>query len=169
MDKYWPRKPKSLEFRYLGSKFTWDGRRQKEIKSRAKMGFNSKKKLLCSSLINLENRKMIEDICMEHNQIVNYGCETWTIGEAERKRLDVIEMWWYRRMLKIKWIDRIPNEEVLERIGERRTLWKSMRKRRAQMMGHTLRHRRLFGDILEGGGGEKEKGKAQFRISLPNN
>ena len=50
------------EFRYLGSKIRWDGRSQKEIKSKiaqAKMGFNSKQKLLCSSSIILENRKML--------------------------------------------------------------------------------------------------------------
>ena len=69
--------------------------------------------------------------------IAIYGCETWTIGEAERKRLDVFEMWCYRRMMNIKWMDKITNEEVLERIEERRTLWKSLRKRRGQMMGHT--------------------------------
>ena len=47
-------------------------------------------------------------------------------------------------MMKIKWTDRIINEEVLGRIGERRTLSKSPKKRRGQMMGHTLRH----GDCL---------------------
>ena len=79
-----------------------------------------------------------------------YGCETWRVGEAERKRLEAFEMWCYRSMLKINWIDRITNEEVLERIGERRTLWKSQRKRRGRMMGHTLRHGGLHRDILEG-------------------
>ena len=39
----------------------------------------------------------------------------------------------YRRMMNIKWIDRITNEEVLEKIVERRTLLKSLRKRRGQM------------------------------------
>ena len=50
------------EFRYLGSKITWDGRSQIEINSRiaqAKMGFNSKQNLLCSPSISLENRKML--------------------------------------------------------------------------------------------------------------
>ena len=55
-----------------------------------------------------------------------YGCETWTIGEAERKRLEAFEISCYRRMMNIKWMDRITNEEVLGRIGERRTLWKSL-------------------------------------------
>ena len=65
-----------------------------------------------------------------------YGCETWTIGEAERKRWEAFEMWCYRRMINIKWMDRITNEEVLGRIGERRTSWKSLKKRRGQMMSN---------------------------------
>ena len=47
-----------------------------------------------------------------------YGCETLQIGEAERKRLVAFEMWCYGRMINIKWMDRITNEEVLGRIGE---------------------------------------------------
>ena len=53
--------------------------------------------------------------------------------------------------MNIKWMDRITNEEVLGRIGERR----SLRKRRGQMMGHTLRHGGLLKDILEGEVGKK--------------
>ena len=75
-----------------------------------------------------------------------HGCETWTIGKAERKRLEAFVMWCYRGMMNIKWMDRITNEEVLERIGERRTMWKGLRKRRGQMMGHVLRH----GGLLRG-------------------
>ena len=48
-----------------------------------------------------------------------YGCETWTIGEAERKRLEAFEMWCYRRMMNIKWMGRTTNEEVLGRIEEK--------------------------------------------------
>ena len=59
--------------------------------------------------------------------------------------------------MNIKWMDRITNKEVLERIGERRTLLKSLRKRRGQMMGHTLKHGRMLGDMLEGGGKRKEE------------
>ena len=70
-------------------------------------------------------------------------------------------MWCYRRMMNIKWMDRITNEEVLGRIGERRTLWKSLKKRRGQMMEHTLRHGGLLRDILEG-----EVGKKRGRLRL---
>ena len=76
-------------------------------------------------------------------------------------------MWCYRRIMNINLMDRITNEEVLERIRERRALWKSLRRRRDQMIGHTLRHGGLLRDILEGDG--EEKGKDQIRIFRPNN
>ena len=40
-------------------------------------------------------------------------------------------MWFYRIMMNIKWVDRITNEEVLERIGERKILWKSEEEKRS--------------------------------------
>ena len=65
-----------------------------------------------------------------------YECETWTIGEADRKRLEAFEIWCSRRMINIKWNDRILNYKVLKRIGEKRTLCNSLRMRRVrQMMG----------------------------------
>ena len=73
-------------------------------------------------------------------------------------------------MRNIKWMVRITNEEVLGRIGERRTLWKSLEKRRGQMMGHTLGD---TGDCLgipwKGRWEKKGKGKAQIEIFRPNN
>ena len=73
------------EFRYPGSKITWDGRSKKEMKSKiaqAKMGFNSKQNLLCSPSISLENRKMLLKTYVW--SIAMYGRETWTIGDPER-------------------------------------------------------------------------------------
>ena len=68
----------------------------------------------CSSSISLKKHKdAIEDICMEHCH--GYGCETWTIREAERKRLEAFEMSCYRRMRNIKCMDRITNGEVLRK------------------------------------------------------
>ena len=98
--------------------------------------------------------------------IAMYGCETWTIGEPERKRLEAFEMWCYRRMRNIKWMDKITNEEVLGRIEERRTLWKSLKKRRVQMMGHTHTHWDT-GDWLEifwKGRWERKGGRGKPRL-----
>ena len=77
-------------------------------------------------------------------------------------------MWCYRRMINIKWMDRITNEEVIGRIGERRILWKSLKKRRGQMIGHTQTQARGIAYGYLGRGGGKEKGKAQIKIIRPN-
>ena len=64
--------------------------------------------------------------------------------------------------MNIKWMNRITNEEVLGRIGER-TLWKSLKKRRGQIMGHTLRHGGLLRSILEEEVGKK-RGRGRPRL-----
>ena len=118
------------------------------------MGFNSKQKLLCSSSISLKKRKVLLKTCMEHSHVRVWNLDNWRSGE---KKIGSFRNVCYRRMMNIKWMDRITNEEVLRRIEEKRTLWKSLKKRRGQMMGHThpLRHERLLRDILEGEVGKK--------------
>ncbi|VVC27478.1 Hypothetical protein CINCED_3A011221 [Cinara cedri] len=59
-------------------------------------------------------------------------------------------MWCYRKMLRIKWIDRITNEAVLNRTKEKKILWHTIKVRRAKMIGHLLRHESLSKTILEG-------------------
>ena len=48
---------------------------------------------------------------------------------AEKARIEAFEIWCYRRMSKIKWIDIVSNEEVLRRVGEKRSLMKTLRRR----------------------------------------
>ena len=79
-----------------------------------------------------------------------YGSETWTINSLDKKRIEAFEMWCYRRMLKIRWVDRITNEEVLNRIGEKRNLWHNLTRRRDRLVGHVLRHQGLTNLVLEG-------------------
>ena len=55
-------------------------------------------------------------------RIALYGSVTWTLRKLERKYLQSFEMWYWRRMEKIKWLEKVSNEEVLERTGEKRTL-----------------------------------------------
>ena len=59
-----------------------------------------------------------------------------------------------------KWIDRVRNEEVLRRVGEKRSLLKTLRKRRDNLVGHILRHDGLMKTIVEGQvEGKKGKGR----------
>ena len=138
------------EFTYLGSRITWDGRSKADIKCRlaqARIAF-MKKRALLTSKINIDIRKSFLKAYVW--SVALYGSETWTIGETERKRIEAFEMWCYRRMLKIRWVDRVTNEEVLNRIGEERSLWRNLTKRRDRMIGHYLRHPGLVNLVLEG-------------------
>ena len=63
--------------------------------------------------------------------------------EKRRERDGGFQMWCYRRMMKIKWVDRITNEEVLERTGERKTLWKSEEKKSSDDGAHKQNQKKL--------------------------
>jgi len=76
--------------------------------------------------------------------------ETWTISNEEQRRIEAFEMWCYRRILKTSWTDMVTNDEVLERMSERRTLWSSVKKMGNEWIGHVLRHGGFLGIILEG-------------------
>ena len=139
------------EFRYLGSLITCDGRCRNEINSRiaqAKAAFNSKKGLLTSNAVKLSTRKHL--LRMFVWSVLLYGSESWTIGEVDRRKLEAFEMWCYRRMLKIRWVDKVTNEEVLRRTNETPYLWKFIKKRRDVWIGHIYRHPSMIHTILEG-------------------
>ena len=101
-------------FKYLGSISTNDGRGTCEIKSRiamVKAAFNSKKKNLFTSTLDLYLRKKLVKCYIR--SMAFYGAETWTLRSADQKHLESFEMWCWRRMEKISWTDHVRNEEVL--------------------------------------------------------
>ena len=49
--------------------------------------------------------------------VVMYGCESWTIKKVERQRIDVFELWCWRRLLRIPWTVRRPNQSILKEIS----------------------------------------------------
>jgi hypothetical protein len=63
--------------------------------------------------------------------IALYGAETWTLRTVDQKRLESFEMWCWRRMEKISWIDHVRNEEVLLRVKEQRKILHEISKRKA--------------------------------------
>jgi len=104
-------------FNYLGSKITEDNRCKDEILSRiaqAKRAFQNKKHLLTTNSMDLEVRKKFLKIYVW--TIALYGCKTWKISAIENRKLEAFEMWCYRKLLRIKLIDRITKEAVLNRI-----------------------------------------------------
>jgi len=58
------------------------------------------------------------------------GSETWILGKNEERVVNVFETWSWRRMLKVKWTDRIANDEVYQRAKEERLLLQILQNRR---------------------------------------
>jgi hypothetical protein len=138
-------------YRYLGQTITEDARCEKEIKTRiamAKKAFREKQRILTAKNTDLNLRKRILNAYVW--SIALYGAETWTINKSDEKRLEAFEMWGYRRMERISWLDRLTNEEVLERVGEDRKIINIIRRRRGIWMGHALRHEGPINKVLEG-------------------
>ena len=49
--------------------------------------------------------------------VVMYGCESWTVKNAERRRIDAFELWGWRRLLRIPWTVRRSNQSILKEIS----------------------------------------------------
>jgi hypothetical protein len=89
--------------------------------AQTKRAFTLKRQLLCSKKIELQTRKQYVKTLLI---VALYESEVWTIRKVDQKRLEAFETWCWRRMLKIKWTDKIWNEEVYSRIEEEQTLWR---------------------------------------------
>ena len=49
--------------------------------------------------------------------VVMYGCESWTVKKAERRRIDAFELWCWRRLLRVPWTARRSNQSILKEIN----------------------------------------------------
>ena len=70
--------------------------------------------------------------------------------KKDQKYLESFEMWCWRRMEKISWIDHVRNEEVLLQVNEQRNILHAIRKRKANWIGHLLRRNCLLKQVIEG-------------------
>lgn len=139
------------EFCYLGSLITRDNKSTKEIKKRiemAKQAFEKKRTLLTNKNLSITSRKKFIKTYIW--SILLYGCETWTMGVYEKRRLEAMEMWMWRRMTRTSWIEKKSNEVLLEEIKEKRSLMQRIMKRKIKLIGHLLRHNTFITNIIEG-------------------
>ena len=77
--------------------------------------------------------------------VVMYGCESWTIKKAECQRIDAIELWCWRRLLRVPWTARRSNQSILKEISPGFSLEELMLKLKIQYFGHLM----LRADSLE--------------------
>ena len=70
--------------------------------------------------------------------IVMYGCESWTVKKAERRRIDAFELWCWRRLLRVPWTARRYNQSILKEISPECSLEGLMLKLKLQYFGHLI-------------------------------
>ena len=70
--------------------------------------------------------------------VVMGGCESKTIQKAECQRIDVFELWWWRRLLRVPWIARRSNQSILKEISPECSLEGLMLKLKLQYSGHLM-------------------------------
>ena len=70
--------------------------------------------------------------------VVMYGCESWTVKEAERRRIDAFELWCWRRLLRVSWTARRSNQSILKKTNPGISLEGMMLKLKLQYFGHLM-------------------------------
>ena len=97
--------------------------------------------------------------------VVIYGCESWTVKKAERRRIDAFELWCWRRLLRVPWSARRSNQSILKEISPEISLEEMMLRLKLQCFGHLLRtvdsleKTLMLGEI----GGRSRRGRPRMR------
>ena len=153
----WPIDGETVEtvtdFIFLGSKITADGDCSHEIKRCLLLGrkvMTNLDSLLKSRDITLPTKvRLVKAMVFP---VVMYGCESWTIKKAKRKRIDAFELWYWRRLLRVPWTARRSNQSILKEISREYSMEGLMLK--LQSFGHLMRRTDSFEKILMLGKGE---------------
>ena len=149
------------DFIWGGSKITTNGDCSREIKRHLLLG----RKVLT----NLDNILKSRDITLSTKvrlveamvfPVVVYGCESWTIKKAERRRIDAFELWCWIRLLRVPWTARRSNQSILKEISLGCSLEGLMLKLKLQYFGHLIQRADPFEKILMLGGivGRRRRG-----------
>ena len=149
------------DFIFLGSKITVDGDCSHEIKRHLLLG----RKVMT----NLDSIFKSRDITLPTKvhlvkamvfPVITYGCESWTVKKAERRRIDAFELWCWRRLLRVHWTARRSNQSILKEISPGITLERMMLKLKLQYFGYLMRRVDSLEKawMLGGIGGRRKRG-----------
>ena len=135
-----------------GSKITADGDCSHEIKRRLLLGRKVMTKL--DSILKSRDMTLPTKFCLVNAMVfpvVMYGCESWTVKKAERRRIDAFELWCWRRLLRVPWTARRFNQSILKEINPGISL-EGMLKLKLQYFGHLMWRVDSLGKTLMLGG-----------------
>ena len=151
---------------FWGSKITADGDCSHEIKRRLLLG----RKVMT----NLDSIFKSRDITLSTKvhlvkamvfPVVMYGCESWTVKKAERRRIDALKLWCWRRLLRVPWTARRSNQSILKEISPGCSLEGLTLKLKLQYFGHLMRRADSFEMTLMLGKikGRRRRGRQRMR------
>ena len=97
--------------------------------------------------------------------VVMYGCESWTVKKAECQKIDVFELWCWRRLLRVPWTARRSNQSILKEISPGCSLEGLILKLKLQYFGHLMRRLDSLEKTLMLGGieGRGRRGRERMR------
>ena len=127
------------DFIFMGSKITVDNDCSHEIKRHLLLGrkaMNNLDSILKSRDFTLLTKVLIVKAMVF--PVVMYGCESWTIKKVECRRIDAFELWCWRRLLRVPWTAKRPNQSILKEISPGCSLEGLMLKLKLQYFGHLM-------------------------------
>ena len=97
--------------------------------------------------------------------VVMYGCESWTVKKAARRRIDAFELWCWRRLLRVPWTVRRSSQYILKEISPEYSLEGLMLKLKLQYFGHLMQRADSCEKTLMLGKtqGERRRGRQRMR------
>ena len=137
------------DFIFLGSKITADGDCSHEIKRLLLLGrraMNNLDSILKSRDVTLPTKVHLVKVMVF--PVVMYGNESWTVKKAGHQRIDALELWCQRRLLKVPWTARRSNQSILKEINLEYSLEGLMLKLKLQYFGHLIRRADSFEKTL---------------------
>ena len=156
----------SVRFYFGGSKITVDGDCSHEIKRCLLLG----RKVMTNLDSILKNRDItlptkVHMVKAMVFPVVLYECESWTVEKAERWRIDALELWCWRRLLRVPWTARRSNQSILKEIRPGCSLDRLILKLKLQYFGHLMRSiDSLEKTLMLGGiGGRRRRGRERMR------
>ena len=97
--------------------------------------------------------------------VVMYGCESWTVKKAERRRIDAFELWCWRKLFRVPWTASRSNQSILKEISPGVSLEGMMLRLKLQYFGHLMRSVDSLEKTLTLGGigGRRRRGQQRIR------
>ena len=96
--------------------------------------------------------------------VVMYGCESWTVKKAKRRRIDAFELWCWRRLLRVPWTAKRSNQSILKETSPGCSLEVLMLRLKLQYFGHLMRRVDSLEKTLMLGGIGRSRRRGQQRM-----